>query len=57
VVQRPPTGQNYAIGCRGVITDDGPFDHPAGHLEGVNRPGSTPGSLHQAQLADRLSGE
>lgn len=53
VVQRPPTGQNYAIGCRGVITGDGPFDHPAGHIEGANRAGLNPGSLYQAQLADR----
>jgi hypothetical protein len=54
VVQRPPTGQNYAIGCRGVITGDGPFEHPAGHIEGANRPGLTPESLYEAQLAARL---
>jgi hypothetical protein len=54
VVQRPPTGQNYAIGCRGVITGDGPFDHPAGYIEGANRAGLAPGSLYEAQLAARL---
>ncbi|MBM7787208.1 pectate lyase family protein [Tenggerimyces flavus] len=56
VVQRPPTGQNYAIGCRGIVTGDGPFDHPTGHIEGANRPGLTPGSLYEAQLAARLRG-
>lgn len=54
VVQRPPTGQNYAIGCQGEITGDGPFDQPVGLIEGANRPGITPASLYEAQLADRL---
>ncbi len=53
VVQKPPTAQNYAIGCRGVITGDGPFSQPEGYIEGANRPGLFPPSLYQAQYLDR----
>jgi len=53
VVQMPPTAQNYAIGCRGVVTGDGPFPQPAGFIEGANRPGLVPPSLYQAQYLDR----
>jgi hypothetical protein len=53
VVQKPPTAQNYAIGCRGVITGDGPFSQPAGYIEGANRTGLFPPSLYQAQYLDR----
>ncbi|MBB5077001.1 right-handed parallel beta-helix repeat-containing protein [Nonomuraea endophytica] len=53
IVQKPPTAQNYAIGCRGTITGDGPFAQPAGHIEGANRPGLLPPSLYQAQFFDR----
>ncbi|TDO49930.1 hypothetical protein EV643_105159 [Kribbella sp. VKM Ac-2527] len=53
VVQKPPTAQNYAIGCHGVITGDGPFEQPVGYIEGANRPGLFPPSLYQAQYADR----
>jgi len=53
VVQKPPTAQNYAIGCRGVVTGDGPFAQPAGYIEGANRPGLVPPSLYQAQYRDR----
>lgn len=53
VVQKPPTAQNYAIGCRGVITGDGPFAQPAGFIEGANRSGLFPPSLYQAQYLDR----
>jgi hypothetical protein len=54
VVQKPPTAQNYAIGCFGNVTGTGPFTQPAGHIEGTGRRGLTPKSLFQAQLADRL---
>jgi hypothetical protein len=54
VVQKPPTAQNYAIGCFGDVTGSGPFGQPVGHIEGTGRPGLTPPSLFQAQLADRL---
>ncbi|MFW6600167.1 hypothetical protein ACQBAU_13650 [Propionibacteriaceae bacterium Y2011] len=53
-IQRPPTAQNYAIGCHGDVTGDGPFTQPAGHIEGTGRPGLQPESLYEAQLADRL---
>ncbi|WP_328991209.1 hypothetical protein OG394_33655 [Kribbella sp. NBC_01245] len=53
VVQKPPTAQNYAIGCRGIITGDGPFPQPAGLIEGANTPGLFPSSLYQAQYLDR----
>ncbi|WP_188194917.1 hypothetical protein [Nonomuraea sp. SYSU D8015] len=56
IVQKPPTAQNYAIGCHGTVTGDGPFQQPAGHIEGANRPGLFPHSLYQAQLLDRLRG-
>ena len=55
VVQKPPTAQNYAIGCSGAVSGNGPFRAPAGFIEGTNE-GNTlhPQSLYQAQLADRL---
>ncbi|NMR21398.1 peptidoglycan-binding protein [Cellulomonas fimi] len=53
VVQRPPTAQNYAVGCVGDVTGDGPFDGPEGHAEGTGRPGLEPASLYEAQLAAR----
>ncbi|MFH5824239.1 hypothetical protein [Georgenia sp. AZ-5] len=53
VVQRPPTAQNYAIGCFGRVTGIGPFSAPAGHIEGTGRRGLYPASLYEAQLADR----
>lgn len=54
IVQKPPTAQNYAIGCTGTITGDGPFKQPEGYIEGANQPGLLPPSLYQAQLLDRL---
>ncbi|MEU0568797.1 hypothetical protein ABZ297_25930 [Nonomuraea sp. NPDC005983] len=54
IVQKPPTAQNYAIGCRGTITGDGPFKQPEGYIEGANQPGLTPPSLYEAQFLDRL---
>jgi hypothetical protein len=53
VVQKPPTAQNYAIGCSGAITGEGPFAQPAGYIEGANTPGLFPNSLYEAQLAER----
>ncbi|WP_157244608.1 right-handed parallel beta-helix repeat-containing protein [Nonomuraea typhae] len=53
IVQKPPTAQNHAIGCKGTITGDGPFAQPAGFIEGANRPGLFPPSLYQAQYFDR----
>ncbi len=54
-IQRPPTAQNYGIGCTGNITGSGPFAGPAGHIEGANQAGLEPRSLYLAQLAQRLA--
>jgi hypothetical protein len=54
VVQQPPTAQNYAIGCFGDVSGNGPFSEPAGYIEGSNTPGLVPQSLYAAQLAERL---
>lgn len=56
VVQRPPTAQNYAIGCSGEVIGEGPFEARPGYIEGTDRPGLFPESLYEAQLADRLRG-
>ncbi len=54
VVQKPPTGQNWAIGCKTVVNGDGPFykDLP-GFIEGTNSDGLEPRSLYYAQLSER----
>lgn len=57
IVQKPPTAQNYAIGCSGNITGIKPpasFDEPEGYIEGSNSPGLYPRSLYIAQLEERL---
>ena len=60
-IQKPPTAQNYAIGCfanrvTGSYFLTCPFTEPQGYVEGVNTGGLQPASLFRAQLADRLSG-
>ena len=55
-IQKPPTAQNYAIGCFGDVTGQKPpnsFDVPEGYIEGSNMPGLEPQSLFLAQLAER----
>lgn len=58
IVQKPPTAQNYAIGCFGsAITGQypsAPFNEPQGYIEGSNTAGLNPKSLFLAQLQDRL---
>lgn len=56
VVQKPPTGQNYAIGGFGRINGNGPFAHPAGFIEGTNLVGQQMAipSLYEAQFAERM---
>ncbi len=58
IVQKPPTAQNYAIGCFGKnITGQrppAPFPDPEGYIEGSNTPDLNPKSLYIAQLVDRL---
>ncbi len=59
IVQKPPTAQNYAIGCQGKnITGKkppAPFAEPEGYIEGSSTPGLEPRSLYEAQLAERLA--
>lgn len=54
IIQKPPTAQNYAIGCFGKMQGKVFFQHPPGHIEGTGRPGLVPHSLYRAQLAQRL---
>lgn len=56
-LQKPPTGQNYAIGCvaksiTGKPVSDSNF--PIGYVESHNNPVSDIPSLYLAQLNDRL---
>lgn len=53
VVQKPPTAQNYAIGCATDVSGNGPFAEPAGYIEGTNRAGLLPESLYEAQRQAR----
>jgi hypothetical protein len=53
LVQKPPTAQNYAIGCFGNVTGAGPFAGPAGYQEGSNLTGLQPQSLYREQVAQR----
>jgi hypothetical protein len=55
IIQKPPTAQNYAIGCMAVVTGAGPFSGPQGYIEGTATIGLFPQSLYQAQLDERLS--
>lgn len=55
IIQKPPTAQNYAIGCFGNITGTGPFVQPTGYIEGTSQLGLNPRSLFYAQLTERLS--
>lgn len=61
IVQKPPTAQNYAIGCfaKNVVgvKPPAPFDEPEGYIEGTNRAGLQPPSLYLAQLSERLNGQ
>ncbi len=55
VIQKPPTAQNYAIGCIASVTGSGPFAGAQGYVEGTNVAGVHPQSLYKAQLAERLN--
>jgi hypothetical protein len=64
-IQKPPTAQNYAIGCsasRVTGSSSGlsfltcPFNEPEGYIEGTNTSGLEPASLFAAQLSERLYG-
>lgn len=56
-LQKPPTAQNYAIGCIAKEVTGLPHSNsnfPLGYVEGVNRKGLYPSSIYKAQLADRI---
>jgi hypothetical protein len=60
IIQKPPTAQNYAIGCFGNVTGvtpPAPFSNPQGYIEGINVSALNPQSLYKAQFDDRLSGD
>lgn len=58
IIQKPPTGQNYAIGCFGRkvsgVTPPAPFQEKEGFIEGTNKDSLNPRSLYIAQLQERL---
>ncbi len=55
-LQKPPTAQNYAIGCTAKrITHTSPFSGAAGYIEGLNQAQLQPASLYLAQLEDRTT--
>jgi hypothetical protein len=53
IVQRPPLGQNYALGVVGTVTGVGPATGSAGFIEAM-RGALAPTSLYEAQLCNRL---
>jgi len=53
-IQKPPIGQNYAIGCNATVNGDGPFSHPAGYIEGTGE-NLRIQSLYTAQFEDRTT--
>lgn len=55
IIQKPPTAQNYGIGCKGIVNGSEPFAGAAGFVEGTNQEGLVPPSLYEAQLSCRLS--
>ncbi|MBB6460450.1 T9SS type A sorting domain-containing protein [Flammeovirga kamogawensis] len=56
VIQKPPTAQNFAIGCKGIVDNLGPFSNPVGYIEGTNNEAELlPSSLYEAQLESRLN--
>lgn len=55
-LQKPPTGQNYAIGCQAKTITGRPISNsnfPIGFVEGQNKPNLYPQSLYEAQLNAR----
>ena len=56
IIEQPPTAQNYAIGCDGNFSTDGPFNQPVGFIEGANNDDQLiPISLYEAQLLHRTA--
>ena len=52
-IQKPPTAQNYAIGCRSTMSRGDPFNHPTGFIELSGSAELEPKSLYRQQLLDR----
>jgi hypothetical protein len=59
IVQKPPTAQNYAIGCSGArvtgVKPPASFDEPSGFIEGTDSLNLNPRSIFLAQLEERLN--
>jgi hypothetical protein len=53
VVQRPPTGQNYAVSAQGTVRSRPYFPGPTGSIE-IKSGTLSPESLYEAQVVDRL---
>jgi F5/8 type C domain len=54
VIQKPPTAQNFGIGCTGNVTGSGYYTATIGYIEKSNGT-LRPASLYQAQLTERLT--
>jgi len=54
IIQKPPIGQNYAIGCNATVNGEGPFDKPEGYIEGTGE-NLRIQSLYSEQLEDRIT--
>ncbi|MCI5057376.1 MAG: T9SS type A sorting domain-containing protein [Flavobacteriales bacterium] len=55
IIQKPPSAQNYVIGCKGEVINDKPFYAPRGYEEGTDTNLTlNPPSLYLAQLCERL---
>lgn len=54
VIQKPPIGQNYCIGCIATVDNQGPFIHPEGWIESTGEH-VEPASLYAAQLSERMT--
>lgn len=53
-IQKPPIGQNYAIGCNATVNNSYVFSHPAGYIEGTGQ-NLLIQSLYSAQFQDRIT--
>ena len=57
VVEKPPTAQNYAIGCLGRISGLGPFSQSPGYIEWTGKEDVLPESLYRMQLKQRVESQ
>lgn len=54
IIQKPPFAQNYSIGSEGIVSGKGPFEQPAGYIQG-REPQLSVTSLYKKQLSERLT--